>query len=574
MIPMLQMDYFKYQQMFRGNYIKGATLFRTLLNTPETRDYIMESVPALAAVFTDFSQNEATRLCYDILLKEPYFETAVMNYLKGIDLTEHDTMDELLRDTNNFFSVLQHFDGNAIFQNDKPMLQRGLKLLSSQKELAKRERCSLTLRPDMVDDINAVNGYIASENIYTSLSTYWNTIYNQTTDFSSTETYYAMSSLNYQWSVVSDEKKCFFLPFMLRTRVGTSSTYYYYPAVFRYDMVSKEWTLLYVASTDQKQTSTNNNSRIANGIAYDHRKNLLYVFYKAVYNSTTVYCDIINASTGTAVMSEIEVGTAGAYSNYAPYFCTFDEESGLAKYVWATGTVTISSSTSYGWLYGCSVGSNGLVWSDVACHPYKNFTGIYSGYISAMSVSYLRRYAKGAFVAVYGTSNSTSASKAVYIFIRSEGDKIVPHKIECPIYSNYSSVYSPAASVINDDGFAVMTYTDIVYDGGSTSVAVMIDVAAEVPKIVHTIKLSRSYSYTLYQEPYLNKIALIAGNDQNTQIVCGLDENGDAVVWQSPQVFGMFSSVILPSGGSRRYKFRYANSSTYYIYDYEGRYTQ
>lgn len=573
MIPMLQMDYFKYQQMFRGNYIKGATLFRALLNTAETRDYLIENVPALAAVFTDFSQNEATRLCFDILHKEPYFETAVMNYFRGIGLTEHGTMDELLHDTENFFAVLCHLDGNAIFQNDVAMMRRGLRILDNQKALAKREKCRFLLRPDILDDVNAVSTYIASENIYTSLNAYWNTIYNQITLFSGTENYYSMNTLNYQWTVISDEAKCLFLPFMLRTRVGTSSTYYYYPAVFRYDIEKKTWVLLYVASTDQKQTSTNNNARIANGLAYDHKRDLLYIFYKAVYSATSVYCDIVNGTTGAIVMSEIEVANTGAYSNYAPYFCTFDEDSGLAKYVWATGTASISSSTAYGWLYGCSVGPNGLVWSGVASHPKKDHSDLYSTYINTMSVSDYRRHTKGVLVATYQTGSNSSTAKAVMIYLRSEGDKIVPHKIEFPINSDYGGLSSPVSCAIHDDGFAVLTYSSITYAGSSTSVAIMLDLDAEEPKLLYAQTLNRSYSYTLYQSAYLNKATLIPSNDTNTKIICGIDETGAVFKLESSAGYGAFQRTIMPFHGGRRYKFYYQNSSSYYIYDYEGGYT-
>ena len=76
MIPLLQNDYYKYVQMFRGNYLKGATLFRSLLNDSTTREQMLESLPALSAIFTDFSKTEANRLCYDILIEKDYFEAA------------------------------------------------------------------------------------------------------------------------------------------------------------------------------------------------------------------------------------------------------------------------------------------------------------------------------------------------------------------------------------------------------------------------------------------------------------------------------------------------------------------
>ena len=53
MIPLLQNDYYKYSQMFRGNFLKGASLFRSLPNAPTAREHSLASVPALSAVFTD-----------------------------------------------------------------------------------------------------------------------------------------------------------------------------------------------------------------------------------------------------------------------------------------------------------------------------------------------------------------------------------------------------------------------------------------------------------------------------------------------------------------------------------------
>ena len=59
MIPLLQNDYYKYSQMFRGNFLKGAALFRSFLNDPVAKEHILSSVPALSAVFTDCTKTEA-----------------------------------------------------------------------------------------------------------------------------------------------------------------------------------------------------------------------------------------------------------------------------------------------------------------------------------------------------------------------------------------------------------------------------------------------------------------------------------------------------------------------------------
>lgn len=194
---------------------------------------------------------------------------------------------------------------------------------------------------------------------------------------------------------VNEKAEKVFLPVSLQTRVSSASAYYYYPAVFSYDIALQQWELLYVASTDKKQTNYNYYSRQAY-LCYDQSKNQLYVFYRPLNTSAQVLCDIVTGSTGTAVMTEIELASVGSYSYMEPYWCAFDEEQGLARFVWATGTISDSSSSTPGWLYGASVRSNGLVWAGVVCHPRAQYSPCYSSYMQVMSYRpYLRSPAGG-----------------------------------------------------------------------------------------------------------------------------------------------------------------------------------
>ena len=109
-----------------------------------------------------------------------------------------------------------------------------------------------------MDDV--LNAYSAiaqarSLNLYTLFSAYWDTINYKTTTFESSEVYYSYTAY-YEWITVSEKAGKVFLPVSLQTRVSSASTYYYYPAVFCYDIASQQWELLYVASTDKKQTIT------------------------------------------------------------------------------------------------------------------------------------------------------------------------------------------------------------------------------------------------------------------------------------------------------------------------------
>ena len=192
----------------------------------------------------------------------------------------------------------------------------------------------------LMDDV--LNAYSAiaqtrSLNLYTLFSSYWNTINCKTTTFDS-EVYYSYTAY-YEWITVSEKAGKVFLPVSLQTRVSSASTDYYYPAVFCYDIASQQWELLYVASTDKKQTNYNYYSR-QSYICYDQVKDHLYVFYRPLNISAQVLCDIVAASTGAAVMTEIELATVGSYSYREPYWCSFDEEQGLARFVWVTGTIS------------------------------------------------------------------------------------------------------------------------------------------------------------------------------------------------------------------------------------------
>ncbi len=134
----------------------------------------------------------------------------------------------------------------------------------------------------------------------------------------------------------------------------------------------------------KKQTNYNYYSRQAY-ICYDQVKDHLYVFYRPLNTSAQVLCDIVAASTGAAVMTEIELATVGSYSYMEPYWCSFDEEQGLARFVWATGTISDNSSSTPGWLYGASVSTKGLVWAGTVCHPKAQYSPCYSSYMQVMS---------------------------------------------------------------------------------------------------------------------------------------------------------------------------------------------
>ena len=380
MIPLLQNDYYKYVQMFRGNFLKGASLFRSLLNDPTTREQLLANLPALSAVFTEFSKTEANRLCYDILVEKNYFEDALMFYLRGIEATSHQTIEELLNDDDNVMALLSNKELEPLFQENVELYKRALEKQTTLDALKLPENADVLLDEQVLDLLSGISKS-TSVNIYTSYNTYYNSFSGDTCEFDANETHYA-STPNSDWMIVDDETEQVFLPACLRTRVGTTSTYYYYPAVFKYDIPTETWVLLHVAETETKITSANKSTQ---AVAYDPKEDLLYMFYRP---NTTVqmYCDIIRVKTGVAIMTSIDVGNVGSTSYMTPFYCTFDKANKVAKYVWSAGAVN-STSTTYGWLYGCSLNKNGLVWKGIVATP-KNERTSYSSEMVAVNYPY------------------------------------------------------------------------------------------------------------------------------------------------------------------------------------------
>ena len=53
MIPINQQDYIRYSNTFKGNYIKGREIFKSLLESNLTSEELVNSPAASAAVFTN-----------------------------------------------------------------------------------------------------------------------------------------------------------------------------------------------------------------------------------------------------------------------------------------------------------------------------------------------------------------------------------------------------------------------------------------------------------------------------------------------------------------------------------------
>lgn len=565
MIPLLQNDYYKYSQMFRGNFLKGASLFRSLLNDPTAREHILSSVPALSAVFTDCTETEANRLCYDVLIEKGYFNEALMTYLCGIEATEHTDVASLFQDTDNVLSLLRSKEQEPILAHNTALFRQMLKVSDTYNAIGESANHDAALMDDVLNAYSAI-AQTRSLNLYTLFSAYWNTINYKTTTFESSEVYYSYTAY-YEWITVSEKAGKVFLPVSLQTRVSSASTYYYYPAVFCYDIASQQWELLYVASTDKKQTNYNYYSRQAY-ICYDQVKDHLYVFYRPLNTSAQVLCDIVAASTGAAVMTEIELATIGSYSYMEPYWCSFDEEQGLARFVWATGTISDSSSSTPGWLYGASVSTKGLVWAGTVCHPRAQYSPCYSSYMQVMSYRPYLRSPAGAVVGVFQESSKTASSAAILMVITTDGEQIKTSYIRLPVGTNYGTVCSPNYYSLTDTGILALCWNSIQWSGTQYSVCAVFDIRTGT--LLQSFVRETETPYVLSNAPFLRVFFLSANTSPVATYLAFAKQNGQLLSLSKSRTFGLFAASPIQERGSHRYKLYATNSSNWLLYDYEG----
>ena len=498
-------------------------------------------------------------------MEKGYFNEAIMTYLCGIEATEHTDVASLFQDTDNVLSLLRNKEQESILAHNTSLFRQMLKVSDTYNAIGESANHDAALMDDVLNAYSAI-AQARSLNLYTSFSTYWNTINYKTTTFESSEVYYSYTAY-YEWITVSEKAGKVFLPVSLQTRVNSASTYYYYPAVFCYDIASQQWELLYVASTDKKQTNYNYYSRQAY-ICYDQVKDHLYVFYRPLNTSAQVLCDIVAASTGAAVMTEIELASIGSYSYMEPYWCAFDEEQGLARFVWVTGTISDSSSSTPGWLYGASVSTKGLVWAGTVCHPKAQYSPCYSSYMQVMSYRPYLRSPAGAVVGVFQESSKTASSAAVLMVITPDGEQIKTSYIRLPVGTNYGTVCSPNYYSLTDTGILALCWNSIQWSGTQYSVCAVFDIRTGT--LLQSFVRETGTPYVLSNAPFFRVFFLSANTSPVATYLAFAKQNGQLLSLSKSRTFGLFAASPIQERGSHRYKLYATNSSNWLLYDYEG----
>ncbi|MDD3693661.1 MAG: hypothetical protein PHX02_07155 [Oscillospiraceae bacterium] len=562
MIPNLQMDYFKYSRLFKGNYIKGATLLRSFLNDNAVADSLVRTTPAMAAVFTDFYKSPVNRLCYNVLAESPYFEEAAISYLGGVGATEHQTMDDLLDDTQNTLDILHNIDFAEVFQQNPELLTKTLLKPNIYRALIKDENTDIVLRSVILETFSEVLNP-AAVNIYTPYNAYWTPLVATTTPFDSGLIFY-QNAMYTASSIISEETNTIFVPSMVSGRTSTgSTTYYYYPAVFKYDISAGTWSLLYVASGDVRQSNSTNNSRSSNGVAYDPDNDNLYIFYRPSSSSAVNMCDIVKGADGSVVQTGIEVANVGISSTQVPVFCCFDKVNHLAKYVWRVGEMDAGSGSTTGWLYGCSVSANGLVWAGKAAHPNAD-QGLSVFSTAQTSLGASGRFSDGAYVGAFQTGSTIGTSNAVMVSIASSNDRIKANYLTFETGTSYSQLASPTYIIICENGFSLMAWDTLK---GYPTLAAIRFLENEINLLSYEQQSTTTYKYTVYGFPAMNKAAGKTSQSTAQFQVFGTTPSG-VLKKEYPAPFDIFNETLIPARGSDLYKLDIVSSSNWVLYDY------
>ena len=125
MIPMNQQDYIRYQQALKGNRVKGAELFRSLLEDAAIAPVFAAAPAAAGAVFTDCGKT-INRTLPNLLNATPYAQSMVLAYVNAGIGTAYETLREAAADSR-FVSV---FHGRDIGELPLAMEKEYRKLLS------------------------------------------------------------------------------------------------------------------------------------------------------------------------------------------------------------------------------------------------------------------------------------------------------------------------------------------------------------------------------------------------------------------------------------------------------------
>ena len=163
--------------MFRGNYYKGATIFRCIMDNPDDANSLMESPPALAVIYTDFDRSPMDRMCYDILQEYPTLrDKGVLNFLNFVSSTSYITLEELYNDSNAMEKIVLSKTAMNIIASSQIATE---KMINSQTAMEKVAQTDYAIKSMLASEtslnliVNSSSAMTAIANSYIAVSNVW-----------------------------------------------------------------------------------------------------------------------------------------------------------------------------------------------------------------------------------------------------------------------------------------------------------------------------------------------------------------------------------------------------------------
>lgn len=302
MVPLVQQEYAKYLQLFRGNHYKGRTFLKSLLLNSDRAEEVVNSLSACTSIFADVRRSNVDAMCASLLSTYPdYFESALMTYLNGNELSELPSTTALLTDTDEIVRLYSVPDAwnPLMFSN---YFTSNLFTLKSNFDIfcvdPTKQYLNILTDPELLPKYATVHNKKVSVNHRTAIQA-------------------AITAANYtvyQWEGAHYIEKWGQL---LQAVTVRDASNYYYPLIVRWTMATNTAEIVLV-DTVLKSTSTNYNCARCGYPAYDPDNDVVYAFYNHATQQNNIYCAAaqLTATTATTLFTAKIVGAKSTGNSY------------------------------------------------------------------------------------------------------------------------------------------------------------------------------------------------------------------------------------------------------------------
>lgn len=279
MVPLLLQDFYKYQVMFRGDYYKGATLFKGLLDNASIGPELVQTPSAMSAVFTDIDRSELDSKCAAVLAQYPsLYDTGLATFMSSLGIS--DTMLSIMNDTTKLKDYLSNTKFNAAMKYSPTFKSKVAtrKLNMDMLMTPANNFLGDTTLQDSIVNVRRSTAAYSTPSVLSKLNA-WNNA-----------TYKVANIYN---RIYVSKFKCVLAGARLQVKPSGA----YYAAILRYSFITDTVTLFMISDAGDSQGSY---WSACPKPAYDASNDQVYMFYRT-YNVSQWCCSV-----GTLTATETE----------------------------------------------------------------------------------------------------------------------------------------------------------------------------------------------------------------------------------------------------------------------------